>query len=408
VHEIDPSVVSELGLHIESRYCLARGTDGRPYLWLRRRRVPRALGTGPRLAFDPLTADFGGRPRSASTSFTVDLSASTPTVRDGLPRADATVTVTNEGSATIGPLVLYFEAQSGALDLPVHAPVTVGPIAPSSTATTTLEVGLLRDPAVEEPFVLRALVTEPQRFGAIAKLATTPVDVDPLIAPPGLRVERAGSVVADGPLRRVPLAIHVDAGVDFETLQIDVQSGAGGAPAPAVWTSATTETSSVSGSVTLNATTIEPPVSLRARVETAAGEVLVSNLVAIDDINVGEGMASILDVRFELRDARRRVASIEALGVITVANAGEREIDDLELTFEQGLPRSSSWRWTPIAHRRRDTTRIVGAASSWATPILLTLQPMDPAIAFLRVWARSAVSGVARMVLVVEGLALGA
>ena len=129
VYEIDPSVVSELGLHVESGYCLARGTDGRPHLWLRRRRVPRALGTGSRLAFDPLTADFDGRPTTASTSFRVELSTGDTTLRDGVARTDATLTVTNEGSTQLDRLIVYFDAQSGELDPPLHTPVIVGPIA---------------------------------------------------------------------------------------------------------------------------------------------------------------------------------------------------------------------------------------------------------------------------------------
>jgi hypothetical protein len=52
VHEIEPSTVPSLGLRLERRYMLARGTDGRPVLWMERRRLPLLAPPAPHLRFD--------------------------------------------------------------------------------------------------------------------------------------------------------------------------------------------------------------------------------------------------------------------------------------------------------------------------------------------------------------------
>lgn len=40
VHQIEPATVPSLGLRLERRTMLARGTDGLPVLWQQRRRLP--------------------------------------------------------------------------------------------------------------------------------------------------------------------------------------------------------------------------------------------------------------------------------------------------------------------------------------------------------------------------------
>jgi len=52
VHQIEPSTVPSLGLRLERRYMLARGTDGRPILWSQRRRLPLLSPPAPRIRFD--------------------------------------------------------------------------------------------------------------------------------------------------------------------------------------------------------------------------------------------------------------------------------------------------------------------------------------------------------------------
>lgn len=40
IHEIEPAAIPTMGLKVEQRYMLARGTDARPVLWLQRQRLP--------------------------------------------------------------------------------------------------------------------------------------------------------------------------------------------------------------------------------------------------------------------------------------------------------------------------------------------------------------------------------
>ena len=52
VHQIEPSTVPSLGLRLERRYMLARGTDGQPVLWSQRRRLPLPAPPAQRIRFD--------------------------------------------------------------------------------------------------------------------------------------------------------------------------------------------------------------------------------------------------------------------------------------------------------------------------------------------------------------------
>jgi hypothetical protein len=52
IHQIEPATVPTLGLRLERRYMLARGTDGKPVLWRQRRRLPLIAPPAPRLRFD--------------------------------------------------------------------------------------------------------------------------------------------------------------------------------------------------------------------------------------------------------------------------------------------------------------------------------------------------------------------
>jgi hypothetical protein len=52
VHQIEPSTVPSLGLRLERRYMLARGTDGQPVLWSQRRRLSLIAPPAPHIRFD--------------------------------------------------------------------------------------------------------------------------------------------------------------------------------------------------------------------------------------------------------------------------------------------------------------------------------------------------------------------
>lgn len=53
-HELAASAVPNAGLRLERRFCLARGTDGRPVLWRQRRRLPLLSGPVSHVRFDLL------------------------------------------------------------------------------------------------------------------------------------------------------------------------------------------------------------------------------------------------------------------------------------------------------------------------------------------------------------------
>lgn len=52
VNQIEPATVPTLGLRLERRYMLARGTNGLPVLWSQRRRLPLLAPPAPHLRFD--------------------------------------------------------------------------------------------------------------------------------------------------------------------------------------------------------------------------------------------------------------------------------------------------------------------------------------------------------------------
>ena len=52
MHQIKPSTIPPLGMHLERRAMLARRTDGRPVLWIQRRRMPLLSPPGLNLRFD--------------------------------------------------------------------------------------------------------------------------------------------------------------------------------------------------------------------------------------------------------------------------------------------------------------------------------------------------------------------
>ena len=56
-HELRPSAVPSVGIRLVRRWCLTRGTDGRPVLWLQRDRSPLPAGPASHLRFDVLVPD---------------------------------------------------------------------------------------------------------------------------------------------------------------------------------------------------------------------------------------------------------------------------------------------------------------------------------------------------------------
>jgi hypothetical protein len=58
VHQIEPATVPSLGLRLERRYMLARGTDGLPALWSQRRRLPLLAPPAPHLRFDVMEEEI--------------------------------------------------------------------------------------------------------------------------------------------------------------------------------------------------------------------------------------------------------------------------------------------------------------------------------------------------------------
>jgi hypothetical protein len=56
-HQIEPATIPTLGLRLERRSVLARGTDGMPVLWTQRRRLPLLAPPAPRLRFDIFEED---------------------------------------------------------------------------------------------------------------------------------------------------------------------------------------------------------------------------------------------------------------------------------------------------------------------------------------------------------------
>jgi hypothetical protein len=52
VHQIEPATVPTLGLRLDRRFVLGRSTDGRPILWLQRRRLPLLAPPVSNLRFD--------------------------------------------------------------------------------------------------------------------------------------------------------------------------------------------------------------------------------------------------------------------------------------------------------------------------------------------------------------------
>jgi hypothetical protein len=61
-HQIEPATIPTLGLRLERRAMLARGTDGRPVLWTQRRRLPLLSPPAPRLRFDLLQEETAAVP----------------------------------------------------------------------------------------------------------------------------------------------------------------------------------------------------------------------------------------------------------------------------------------------------------------------------------------------------------
>jgi hypothetical protein len=59
VHQIEPSTVPDLGLRLQRRYVLARGTDGLPVLWSQRQRLPLLSPPAPHLRFDVMEEEIG-------------------------------------------------------------------------------------------------------------------------------------------------------------------------------------------------------------------------------------------------------------------------------------------------------------------------------------------------------------
>jgi hypothetical protein len=58
VHQIEPATVPTLGLRLERRYMMARGTDGLPVLWSQRQRLPLLSPPAPHLRFDVMEEEI--------------------------------------------------------------------------------------------------------------------------------------------------------------------------------------------------------------------------------------------------------------------------------------------------------------------------------------------------------------
>jgi hypothetical protein len=59
VHQIEPATVPALGLRLQRRYVMARGTDGLPVLWSQRQRLPLLAPPAPHLRFDVMQERSG-------------------------------------------------------------------------------------------------------------------------------------------------------------------------------------------------------------------------------------------------------------------------------------------------------------------------------------------------------------
>lgn len=379
VHAIEASSVSELGVRLESSYVLARGSDGRPHLWLQRRRLVRPRNTSRGLAFDVLTPELPAPGADAVPGLvTLEITAVTTTpLPAGLVGAALALELRHGGAAPLGPLVLLVEhGQSPRWSPASQNPLRFERLLPGEPLSLTVEV-LVADPVATTD--VRVTLRDPGRPGATLAWATHPCAPPPPEVAAGLAVEAAGAVLLDGAVASAPLQVSIaPPEVPAAAVELELRgerddwtrlaSWRAGAPVPheGGWTAP--------ARATWNVTRHPGAVWVRVRMHVGGdAPPRVGAAVSLAAPAGGTAASARLGMSFELRDVRGAASGARALGVVILENAGTEDVTDAALAFEQRQPAGMSWE--PIGHAQESSPVTVPRGERVAVPVLLSLAP---------------------------------
>ncbi|MEN0067580.1 MAG: hypothetical protein AAGA48_35945 [Myxococcota bacterium] len=389
VHAIEAGVISELGVRVETRYVLARGTDGRPHLWLRRQRVPRPPTTGQQLRFDVLSPDHRAGTTAPAPLLGL-LLETTPVIETDLGNAEtaASVSLTNATSRVLEGLVVHLVAdRPDVVEPPLHAPIAVPSLSPGETRTFRIDATIRHGHRSSATTKLRALAWWPRTAHA-PEVAT--VDVALGDATPGDLVLEAGAPVDTGPARRIPLTLRTTTPLGDADVEIQVRSqGAPGWFPVGLWEPGTPSPDGMVGHASLNWRQVAAPHEFRALVRSAT-RLQASAPVASDVLNPAEVPSPTIAVALSARDSRVQDDVVEVLAVVALTNEGDVDAEDVALTFEERLGAPDGYGWRTVAHELREPLVHVPAQGRASVAVVLRFaRPLDP-VTFVRVVATSA------------------
>lgn len=379
-HTIDASAITELGLRLETRHVLARGSNGRPHLWLQRRRFVRPRHTSRTLAFDVLRAELPP-PSQATALGNLELRIMNVVqagARNGVTDAVVSVQIIHRGKSPLLNLGLIVEHGSSPCWSPaVHDPARVARLLPGETLAVDLAVAIPDQPYTSD---LRVTLTQLAGPGAPWVSATSPITPLAPATTPNLRVEVTGPVVLDGAVASAPLRLRVALpDTDVDAVELELRGDR-----EVTWTRIegwrTSEAEpdgdgwSVSVRVTWNAWRYPGTTWIRPRLrQLGTAGVEMGAPVVLGVVEVTDAMSPRLSVNFGIREVRPTSTGCRALAVLILHNTGDEDLNDVTIAFEQRHPAAFGWHSVP--HEQATGNLRVDRGEQVAAPVLIDLEP---------------------------------
>ena len=370
-HAIEASAVSELGVRLETRHLLGRGSDGRPHLWLERRRFVRPRATARGFGFDLLVPELPPASRAPALSELAVSIAGIAPVRNGNGVAEHMVTVRIEHAGDRPVLALSLVVEQGRTPIwspAVHAPVELARLLPGETVELAVPVVLVDEPVTADLRVRLFAADRP----AAPLVAIRPVDWTPP-APSALLVVAAPSPIEiDGALARTRVQVRSPrSAVDLGDVELQIQGAGedgwqrveGWRPADAP--PADADRGVVSARATWNLARYPGSVRVRARRPIDGSDAVVSAPLEL----TAPGGAAASSPRLAIGVSIREVRPASLLAVLLVDNAGTDDLTDLRLSFHQRAP--DRFEWSPVTHERAAGELRVPRGERIAVPLLI-------------------------------------
>jgi hypothetical protein len=384
-HQIEASAIGELGVRIESRYVLARGTDGHPHLWKRRRRVPRPFSPPYTLQFDPVSLDAPASQPSSSQYLTSAItSVEAAVVDNGVERYTGLAELTNAGERPVHDVVVYVETDIRDPELPVHRPILVDTIVPGQTVAVAFEAILVYGlrPLVH---TLRVAASSTRERFAPPAVARASIALPPLVTRESMRVEIVGAAEVSGAVVTAEVALRIGgppSSSDDFVVQVRPRDREAWTTVAAQILDDGTPGNRLRWRIAWNAR--QHGLVAELRVVRRRGESLGVEIAEPIAIEVPSPLVTSprLSADLSLRDARVVGDAREVLVVVQVTNDGDEPVEDLSLQFEARRPDAIGW--SPTRANLRAETMIVEPRSSVAIPALVEVPATEHGLCILR------------------------